>query len=312
MRRLLNAAAGLLVATFAGCGTGAQIGGPPAGSSGWMAREAASHDLLYVTDVGANEVFVYTYPQGSLVGTLTGFNSPIRACSDGSGNVFITNSNSQQILKYAHGGTKSIGTYRDSGFLPVDCSVDPTSGTLAATNYSTTGSNTGSVAIYAGGKGRPAIYHAANVQAYLFCTYDGAGNLFVDGLNDNYDFVLIELPKGAKKFEQITVKQTLRSWGGIQWDGTYLAVGDGVSTIYDFAVKGTSAKKVRLVQLRRAVNVVQFWLDGSTLIGPDGPNGARRDAGLWNYPGGGAPTKTVGSGVFENPSGATVSVAPKR
>jgi hypothetical protein len=311
MRRLLYAAAGLVAATFSGCGPAAQIG-PPAGSSGWMAREAASRDLLYVTDVGANEVFVYSYPQGSLVGTLTGFNSPVRACSDASGDVFITNSNSQQILKYAHGGTKPIATFRDPGFVPVDCSVDPTTDTLAATNYSMTGSNTGSVAIYAGGKGRPAIYHAASVQAYLFCTYDGAGDLFVDGLDDKYNFVLIELPKGAKKFEQITVKQTLRSWGGIQWDGTYLAVGDGVSTIYDFAVKGTSAKKVHLVQLHRAVNVVQFWLDGSTLIGPDGPNGAHRDAGLWSYPRGGAPTKTIGSGVFENPSGATVSVVPKR
>lgn len=72
------------------------------------------------------------------------------------------------------------------------------------------------------------------------------------------------------------------------------------------------AKRVRTVRLGRALNVVQFWIDGSTVIGPDGPNGANHDAGFWSYPKGGKPTKTIGAGVFENPSGVTISVAPKR
>jgi hypothetical protein len=308
MKRMLASLS--LGAMLAGCSATAQDGTLPSATASWMTSLSPKQDLLYVTDVGTNEVYVYSYPQGELVGTLTGFYSPVRACSDTVGNVYITNTNAQQILKYAHGGKAPKSTYSDPGWVPVDCAVDPITKTLAVTNYSRKGSNTGSVTIYADGKAKASYLQSPNVQAYLFCTYDDAGNLFVDGLDDSYDFVLIELPIGAKKFKPIALKQPFSSWGGIQWDGKYVALGDGISTIYDFAVSGGSAKKVRTIKLRRAVNVDQFWLSGSTLIAPDGPNGGRHDAAFWKYPQGGAPTKTLGSGVFRNPSGATISVAP--
>jgi len=275
-----------------------------------MKAEAKLSDLLYVTDMGTNDVYVYSYPQGSLVGTLSGFNSPVRDCSDRSGNVYVTNTLAETILKYAHGATKPTKTFSDKAYLPVDCAVDPTMGTLAVTNYGPSGSNTGSVAIYRHGKGSAKIYQAAGVQAYLFCAYDDSGDLFVDALNHSYGFVLIELRKGASKFENITLNQSFSSGGGVQWDGTYLAVGDGSSTIYDFAIKGTTGTKVRTITLGDAVDVDQFSIKGSTLIGPDGPNGANHDVGLWDYPAGGDPTKTIGSGLLENPSSATVSKAP--
>lgn len=275
-----------------------------------MASDAGVKDLVYVTDVGTEDVYVYSYPEGKYVGTLTGFNSPVRDCSDASGNVYITNTDSQEILEYGHAHTKPKTTYRDHGYLPVDCSVDPTTGTLAVANYGPySKSNTGSIAIYADGKAQRKFYRDPSVQAYLFCTYDGSGNLFVDGLDAKYNFVVIELPKGATAFEPISLNESFAGWGGVKWDGTYLAISDGASAIYDYAVKGTKAKKVHTVQLKQAVNVLQFWIDGSTVIAPDGPNGANHDAGFWNYPKGGAPTKTIGTGLFVNPSSATVSVA---
>ncbi len=41
-------------------------------SRSWMDPDAKSKDLLYVTNPGANEVLVYSYPQDKLVGTLGG------------------------------------------------------------------------------------------------------------------------------------------------------------------------------------------------------------------------------------------------
>ncbi|HET6276480.1 MAG TPA: hypothetical protein VFE16_11175 [Candidatus Cybelea sp.] len=300
------------VTLFTGCGSLGQLGTPPLGArvaSSWMSAGAKTHDLLYISDISTNDVYVYSYPQGTLAGTLRGFQSPVRVCSDANGNVYITNTHARQILEYAHGGMKPIATYDDKGFLPTDCSVDPTTGTLAVANTSAKRSSIGSIAIYKKGVTTPKIYHAANVVAYLFCAYDGAGNLYVNGLNSAYDTAFIEKPHGAKKFQPIALDHKLGGWGGVQWDGKYVAVGDGSSTVYDFAIGGGKGKRVKTIHLTHAVNVVQFWLDGSTLAAPDGPDGARHDAGLWHYPQGGKPIKTIGSGVFENPSGATVSRA---
>ena len=272
-----------------------------------MSPAAATSDLLYVTDVGTNSVYAYTYPEGALAGTLTGFDSPVRDCSDIAGNVYVTNTNAETVLEYAHGGESPIATFKDKGFLPVDCSVDPTTGTLAVTNYGPSGSNTGSVAIYPRAGKAPKVYRAANVQAYLFCAYDNSGNLYVDGLNDSYDFLLIELPKGATKFIRIKLHQSFSAWGGVQTTGDYVAIGDGSSTIYEFAIRGSKAIEKKAVALRHAVNVVQFWVGLSSFVAPDGPNGGDHDVGLWTPDG--LLKKTIGKSSLKNPSGATVSIA---
>lgn len=296
-----------LASVLAGCGS-AQIGGPVGGvNAAGRSQTSADKSLLYITDVGTNKVYVYSYPRGTLLQTLTGFNSPVRDCSDASGNVYITNTESEEILEFAHAGEQPIATFGDPGYLPWDCSVDPTTGALAATAYGTGRFNTGSVAIFTGSAGKPKIYHAHGVQAYLFCAYDTQGNLFVDGLNDQYGFVLIELRKGAAKFKRIAIDQHFGAWGGLQWDGQYLAIGDGSSAIYDFAIEGKKAKRRHIVQLKDAIDVAQFWIDGTTLVATDGPNGGKHDAGFWAYPKGGKPRKLIGKGSFENPSGATVS-----
>jgi hypothetical protein len=54
-----------------------------------MMREAASENLLYVSDIGTNEVDVYPYPSGSLVGKLTGFGSVAGLCVNKGGDVFV-------------------------------------------------------------------------------------------------------------------------------------------------------------------------------------------------------------------------------
>ena len=305
----LCALLGFVAAVLTDCGS-SQVGAP-AGAAVRVGRPrtSAPQSLLYITDLGVNDVYVYSYPDGTLIDTLTGFNSPVRDCSDALGNVYITNTESEEILEYAHGGEEPIATFKDPGYLPWDCSTDPTTGALAATAYGTSPSNRGSVAIFAGNSDLPKLYQARGVQAYLFCAYDGQGNLFVDGLDGRYNFVLIELRKGATKFDRIAIREHFAGLGGLQWDGRYLAIGDGSSAIYDFAIKGKKARRTHVVALKGAIDVAQFWINGATLIAPDGPNGANHDAGLWKYPKGGKPIKLIGKGVLQNPSGATVSAA---
>ena len=68
---------------------------------------------------------------------------------------------------------------------------------------------------------------------------------------------------------------------------------------------GASGKTAQTVTLKGGLNVEQFWLDGSTLIGPnfqsDGP------VSHWNDPAGGSPTRKITG--FSEPFGATVSSA---
>src|SRR5579863_10312478 len=105
----------------------------------WMLPEAKSSDLLYVAaspDGPNGSAYVYTYPQGRLVGTLTGFGVPRGECADSAGDVFIvayTNQSmsSSTIYEYAHGGTKPIAALSDPD-VAVGCAVDPTTGDLAA------------------------------------------------------------------------------------------------------------------------------------------------------------------------------------
>jgi hypothetical protein len=58
-----------------------------------MAPEAKRNELLYVSDYSSpyrsNDVLVYSYPQGKLVGKLTGFTEPAGECVDSAGNVSL-------------------------------------------------------------------------------------------------------------------------------------------------------------------------------------------------------------------------------
>jgi hypothetical protein len=274
----------------------------------WSEPQASSADLLYISDVGTNDVYLYSYPGGALMGTLTGFDAPGHLCSDRKGDVFVTNTNAQQIVEYEHGASKPKATLPDPHELPVDCAVDGVTGDLAVTNYGPSGSNLGNVAVYPGARGRPKLYADRQILAYLYCAYDRKGDLFVDGLTYKYDFALVELPKGKGKFERITLPQKFTGWGGVQWSGNRLAIGNGAATIYEFAIRGKVAKEVGSTSLGGAANVVQFWIGGGKIVGPDGPDGGNKDVGIWTYPAGGEPTQTI-AGPFEDPSGATVSRA---
>ena len=144
----------------------------------WMAPDAKTNDLLYISSNLNGDVYVYSYPYDRLKGTVTGFSSPAGECVDKSGHVFITSKSG--ILEYARGGTTPIATLKDAG-LAEGCSVDPKTGNLAVTNYSTISSSQGNVAIYKDAKGSPTYRTDSKIYNEDSCGYDNAGNLFVDG-----------------------------------------------------------------------------------------------------------------------------------
>src|SRR5579863_1388101 len=96
---------------------------------------ARASALLYVSDTVTGDVYVFSYPKGKLVQTLTGFADPAGECVDATGNVFVANTGSSNVLEYAHGGSSPIATLDDSGYFRVGCAVDPVTGNLAVSNF---------------------------------------------------------------------------------------------------------------------------------------------------------------------------------
>jgi hypothetical protein len=273
-----------------------------------MNPQARSGDLLYVSDTDTSEVYVYSYPSDKLVGALKDFRDPGGECVDKSGDVFITNTGDDEILEFAHGGTTPLATLSDPGYFPFGCSVDPTSGNLAvANNFASSGSGQGNVVVYTHAKGKPkGDYTDPNINQMLLCGYDDKGNLFVDGFTKGSGFAFAELRSGSTTFTNITLNQSIGSPGGVQWDGKHVAVGDqSTNIVYQFSISGKKGTKAGSTPLTGAAEVVQFWIAGSKLIGPDA---GASDVGIWNYPAGGSATKKI-TGLYI-PLGATLSKAP--
>ncbi|MGC1380525.1 MAG: hypothetical protein WA814_05830 [Candidatus Baltobacteraceae bacterium] len=154
---------------------------------------------------------------------------------------------------------------------------------------------------------QPSISISSHTITYFYyAAFDEAGNLYVDGETQSYAFRLAMLPAGEKrKLKILSVNQTFKQPGAVQWDGKYVAVGDVVApaVIYQFSVAGSQATEVGSTTLEQSTSVGQFWIDGGRVIGPDYSRG---DVGFWNYPSGGDPTKLISNNDFDSPSGAVV------
>ena len=84
-----------------------------------------------------------------------------------------------------------------------------------------------------GAEGVPKKYKDSNFLAADFCGYDSHGNLFVDASGYSSAFAFAELPRGGSALKNITLSRSVDSPGGVQWDGTFVAIGDvGKGTIY--------------------------------------------------------------------------------
>jgi hypothetical protein len=284
-----------------------------------MLREAKSGGSLLYASSDGKDVQVFSYPKGKLKGTLSGFYAAYRECVNITGDVFIVDSGgyagspAPKVVGYAHGATTPIETLYPSHYYPQGCSVDPTTGNLAVSGYGSNGQ--GVVAIYSGAQGTPMLYFSPTDT--LLCTYDGSGDLFVDGRGSSGG-TISELLKGGSSFTNIAIDWNNASPGSIQWDGHDLAISAprgagrgtyGPMTIYRVQISGSTGSIVGMIDLKSGKNIdrnpgieVQYWIYGNTIIGPHGHD---KNIGVWSYPGGGYPHSVIKSSPY--PVGVTLS-----
>lgn len=262
-------------------------------SYGSQAPPAQSGDLLYLTDVAKNDVEVFSYPQGKHVSTLSDLGKPRAECADAQGNVWIADTQGFDVIEYPHGASQPITALSTPG-APLGCSLNAKGDTIAVTG----GLGGTILAVFhrrAHGDWRdPRTYADENFTHVAFCGFDAKGNLFVDGTGKGGAFHLAELPRGGTALVEIAVSAPIGGAGQVQWDGTNLAVEDSRATpsvVYQLSVKGSTAATVGSTTLGGTKSVRQFWIDGSRIIGPD----FDAAVGIWNYPAGGNPVKTITS-----------------
>ena len=275
----------------------------------WMSPDAKKQALLYVSDQKTNDVYVYSYPAGKLVGTLTGFATPYGQCTDKSGNVYITQFDASDVTEYAHGGTNPIKTLDIPGqYPPLGCSVDRKTGNLAVATF-----NSGGVFVFSHASGTPKDYTAADLYYYYPPAYDNRGNLFVEAEgNSSGGTHVLELPRGSGTFKALFLNVTINFPGGVQWDGKHVDLDDqlysasGNSGIYQVHVKGklgTMTGEFALPGSCGHSDIVQPWVQGSKIVAPDTYCGT---VGIDDNPGG-ANLRYLSNTQY--PIGATVSEA---
>jgi hypothetical protein len=278
----------------------------PDRSPSWMDPAAAKGSLLYISDMVRGRVYAYAYPSGKRAGSLTGFYQPQGVCADGNGNVWVVNTGTAQVIEYAHGGTAPIATLDDPNQNPVGCAIDPKNGNLAVSNLSDIRGGPGSISLYKKAQGTPKLYRSKAFQNLYFLGYDSAGNLFVDGIavHKGY-FALGEMAHGSKTIATVRLSgPTIAFPGGVQSDGTNMAIGDQVGAVV-YQISGTTVESS--TPLEKACIVGQFVISGGKIVAPNLCTSG--NALFYNYPAGGSPTKTLKNLAF--PIAATISSAPQ-
>lgn len=307
-------------AILAGCGgavtpptLGTSAAARPDRGHSWVSPEAKNEDLLYVSDAKTYDVYMFSYPQGKLVGTLTDQNNPGGMCVDKKGDVFVTQLyGGGHIVEYAHGGTTQLESLSDPGYEPGGCTVDFTSGNLAVSNIINDEFDVGNLLIYKKAKGTPTVIDAPPQSAsggqwgsVNTCGYDDKGNVFIAGHGYPDANTFAEVPKGTTTMENITLDQNFGSGiGNVQWDGEHITFASISGDVYAFRIKGTVGKVVGSTIVKNSNQVDQGWIQGKTFVAPQQTAAV---VYFYKYPAGGNSIETV-SGLSE-PFGTTVSLA---
>jgi hypothetical protein len=278
----------------------------------WMLPQAKSADLLYVAN--GSDVIVFSYPAGKVIGTLKGFDANTGECVDAARDIYIGNYKPVSFDEYAHGGTKRIGRLNLKGTGPGACAVDPTTGDVAVVGGSP------SVDIFERGKPEPTVVKVRLLVYAQSVAYDGKGNLFVDGLKtfSKGQLVLAMLPKGGDHFLEVTVDHPFNSESTLQWNGDDLLAEAYVPAghrklkpiLARYSVNGAKANRIGVLQLSTTYLVLQFLVQGKTLVISNWPKGPQQREVLFDkYPHGGVPTMVLTKDLT-NPRGVAVSLAP--
>jgi hypothetical protein len=141
---------------------------------------AAKDRLLYVADSGANAVFIYTYPQLSGAGEISGFGSVNGVCTDRRGYGWVLDTSDVVAWEFSHGGSEPInyvqpGDASGNPGIGYGCSINPKNGDLAVAGIGE------GFTVFRNGQQTRATYWDYSFFGFNYAGYDGTGNLYVDG-----------------------------------------------------------------------------------------------------------------------------------
>jgi hypothetical protein len=220
-----------------------------------------------------------------LVGTIS--NRGAALCADAQGNIFLPKDG--QVVEYSHGGTTPVATLNLPGGSAAGCSVDTTTDNRAVVFEG----SVANLAIFANEQGAPTPYQTHITAAY--CGYDGGGNLFVNGF-DNQTFALSELPSGTSDFTQLSINQSVGEPGQIQWDGNYISweTVEKPTKVSRLGIMGSTASVVGTTTFDTKHRAFQSWISSNRIILPYFIVGSKPNVvGVWKYPKGGNATNTI-------------------
>lgn len=287
----------------------------------WVSPDAKDEPrLMFASDAGLGDVYIFALPSMTLKGTLTGFSEPQGMCSDNDGNVYIANTNATQVLKYSRTGTL-LATYSDAYGYPVGCAVDPATGDLAVTDiYGFSGA--GQVLVYTKPSSPPKVLTNPGQYYYYFAGYGPGSSLWESGRDSSGVYMLSGC--GASSCSTIALRGgTIYFPGAVQWDGTH-----GTWVVFDQLCGNTTAACSYPVSARGVLGTATNYSDPTGgavcdliqgdvaadhhkyVVGGDyeycGATTTSYDR--WGYTGGGNPTAfSAATNTYSVPSGVTVS-----
>jgi hypothetical protein len=300
----------LAVVALGGCG-GAPLQSAPVPGHSWMLpdKRLKGTTLVYSADWLTQDLNVYEYPKGELVGQISGFDDPYGGCVDTIGDVYVTNLGTGTAIEYAHGGTSPLNTYSPGG-EPIGCSVDK-HGDVAITSL-----NPGEVTVYAGGNPSDGTTYSDSACSSMWpMGYDDKGNLI--GVGEHNGVAFCALLAGKTSETTLTASGfSIITPGGTMWDGKYIAIADqSVGSSHETGVVEASLKGTTLTSHGEVT--LGSKCDGEDDVGPfilgkkntpvndhqgkvevgTSPlcSGSANGISYWKYPAGGDPYASFGS-----------------
>lgn len=287
----------------------------------WVSPDAHRAKRLYfASDVWNDDVYIFKLPGMALKGVLTGFNIPQGECADRAGNIWVANTNTNQMFELSRTGS-IINTINDSYGAPVSCAINPKNGAIAVTDFNGN-SGAGQVLVYATPSSIPTLLANPSQYNYYFDGYDRAGNLWTDGLTYGGTYILSAC--GASSCSTIPLRGgTIYFPGAVEWDNaarTWVVFdqlcGNAFSACsYPVSGRGKLGTPTKYLSSNggNVCDLVQGAIaaNGKYLVGGDYTgtcygNGHSGSYDRWAYPAGGKPTGATANGAYV-PVGAAIS-----
>jgi DNA-binding beta-propeller fold protein YncE len=314
------------VAFIAGCGSAFQTYQPATSSvqasrlKTWISPDAKDAPVLFFQgDVDLGNIYIFSLPEMTLKGTISGLSEPLGMCSDLAGNIYVAEAGLSRVDEFTRAGTL-IATFTDTYGYPSACAVNPQNGYLAVTDTS----SPLKVLVFSSPSSPPTALIVPDMTYLSFAGYNDKGELWVDGFN-YLDFALSRCDASECKRLNVRGAQYFEA-GTVQWDDvrkTWVIFdqscdsGNPGSCSYPVSERGVlgeqtsynNYKDAAVCSLKQAVIgaykkrfVVGGDWDYDTCGGPTG-NAVYR----WAYPAGGDPTNYAVLPNGARPYGAAIS-----